>query len=48
MQLGEIQYANVFQDLSLAGYSSYMGLEYVPSLDIAKGLEYAKQLLGRS
>lgn len=45
LQFGEIHYANVFQALRSVGYSNYIGLEYVPSLDVANGLEYAKKLL---
>jgi hydroxypyruvate isomerase len=48
LQFGEIQYANLFQALRSAGYSNYIGLEYVPSLDAAEGLENARKLLESS
>lgn len=45
LQFGEVYYLNVFRALRIAGYSNYIGLEYVPSLDSANGLQYAKELL---
>lgn len=42
LQFGEIHYGNVIQALRKEGYAKYFGLEYVPSLEPADGLRYAK------
>lgn len=48
LQFGEIHYVNLFQALSTAGYSNYIGLEYVPSFNAAEGLKDARKLLESS
>lgn len=41
----EIDYKKIFQAIKETGYEGYMGLEYFPKEDPAKGLEYAKQVM---
>lgn len=40
----EINYAQVLSAISRENYKGYVGLEYFPAEDIAKGLDYAKQV----
>ncbi len=42
---GEINYPAVFRAIKETGYDGYIGLEYFPTDDAAKGFLYAKELL---
>ncbi|MDD9269496.1 hypothetical protein ACFPES_20805 [Paenibacillus sp. GCM10023248] len=44
LQIGDIAYEDVFAELRSAGYTDYVGLEYVPSIEHDLGLAYAKGL----
>ena len=41
----EIDYKKVFEAIKETGYEGYVGLEYFPTDEAAKGLEYAKQVI---
>lgn len=41
----EIDYKKVFEAIKETGYEGYVGLEYFPADEAAKGLEYAKQVM---